>query len=132
MFQIQPHFCHIQIGNPDALSSPSETVSNLHGTIVPSDVIDRGCGGTDQSRLVLEALPGQQFQVVMIDFYWSNSSMNDCSVKYGLVTDVESGQSVSLCGGKRRRTDVMVTHGHKLQLQFNSRSSTKFIIKYEG
>ena len=133
MFQVQPHFCHIQLGNPDAtVLVTSETVANLQGTIVPTDVIQRGCGGMDQRRLVLEALPGQQFDVEMIDFYWSNSTANDCSIKYGLVTDMQSGQSAELCGGKRRRVDVMQTLGHKLQLQFNRRSSAKFIIKYKG
>lgn len=130
MFQVQPHFCSIEL--LDKQSTPLDmTSSSLSGTIIPSQVLAGGCGG-ETNPLVLEALPGQQFYITMTDFYWSNRSASSCDLRYGTVYDFETRSSKNLCGGKRRDAEIMLSHGNKVKIVLHSTSKSKFLIQYEG
>ena len=127
---MQPHFCNIQLVDSEA-SQSDLSVSNLQGTIKPTQSLQSGCG-EDLNALVLEALPGQQFYITMLDFYWSNRSAQACDVIYGTLYDFERKESRNLCGGGRRNVEVMLTHGHRVKITFNTHSASKFVLQYEG
>ena len=124
------------------MTSHSGLISSLH-THRASCPAARGGGGGDSSVWILEAKPGQQIELTLIDFNWTSAvagARRSCTHTYGYVIDAESGEKRAICGGGRQRVRSLYTsegaQAHRVQLVLSQpppdRPAYNFLIHYTG
>ena len=139
MRQLTQGVCTLQLGSGDAHPHAPYPNPDLSGTLPPAAIAQAGCG-TDYRPLVLEAQPGQQIALTMLDFYATgngSSSMSrgasSCASVYGQLYDLESEQSQRICGGGgQRQTRVILTSAHRLQIKIELGAAAKFMLQFKG
>lgn len=118
--------CHI----PEKVSVPRTA-----GFIASSESVKSECG-LHESPWVLEAKPGQQIKISLLDFDWDNTTDMDenCKVNYGYILDLESDDVINICGRGAREKVVFTSVGHEVQIVLNAENVQKyrFLLKYEG
>ena len=101
----------------------------------------RSCG-LHNTPWILQAKPGQQIAITLLDFSWTNINKTNtnegnsdrCPNSYGYILDIESDDVVSLCGGGVREKHLYLSTSHIVQVVLDSLALQKysFLIAYKG
>ena len=103
--------------------------------------IDTSCG-LHESPWILEAKPGQQVTIDLIDFTWKNKTSgsnpsyrhSSCDINYGYILDMETDDVINICGGGDREKRVYESSGNRVQIIIEGSvlGSHQFVIKFKG
>lgn len=131
----------IAVINEDHTCTISATVFPSH---ISSLVISRHDCGSELHPWLIQADPGQQIAVSIMDFSYftgmpedttgaGSSSPNAC-VSYGYVLESRGNRNISICGGRHRMTFVYESTSNLLQIVLWNRNSDyeKFIVRFHG
>ena len=95
--------------------------------------------GLHNTPWILQAEPGQQINITLVDFSWNNNKSNTDNgyngrCNYGYILDVESDDVISLCGGREREKHLYLSTSHTVQVVLDSLALQKysFLIAYKG
>ena len=85
----------------------------------------------------LHAQKGQKIQLKLIDFAWTNQTVQDsnvCSKKYGYILNTNTDDIINICGGREKERIIYASEWHKLLIVFEGAllSDHRFLIGYEG
>ena len=79
----------------------------------------------------LEAEPGQQLNINIIDFAWNKHSNVTCPALYGHVINTLTNQRTAVCGQGQRIKSIYTSDHHVVQLELKN-TNNYFIIQVEG
>lgn len=91
------------------------------------------CFSQDTSHLLINASPGQQINITLIDLQFNKNDQSHSCVNYGEIEDLHTKQGSSLCGGKSRISHVILSNSHMMRLKLNSNfKEQNFILQMNG
>ncbi|ELT99576.1 hypothetical protein CAPTEDRAFT_224073 [Capitella teleta] len=122
-------------------SSPIRLTASRSGTTLSGFHLRQSpCNGAFRSlSITVTSKPGQQINVTFVDFAWDirnvmpeAQSLPACII-YGSVKDLQTGRTEQICGGQRRKHEVMLSLGNQLQLTLQPISDNRpFAIMFKA
>ena len=110
-----------------------ETDSNIR--YVSSLVSRNKSCGFHNSPWILKSKPGQQIEISLLDFSWTNTSGDgNCFKSYGYILDVESDDVINICGGTWREKHLYRSGSNSVQIVLDQVAvqGNYFLIAYKG
>jgi hypothetical protein len=82
-------------------------------------------------QLQVQARPGQQINVTLIDFMWG-SGRSGCHA-YGHITDQQTGRQTTICGGQQRMNNLMLSISSTIFISVDRLDDDeRFLLKIQG
>ena len=99
-------------------------------TIVSSGNLNQCASSKD---VTFAAQPGQQLNISAIYFDWDQSSSSHCRQSYGRIQDSLSSNSASICAGRERDAQLMVSNGNMVDINLNRGADRgSFLLRFTG
>ena len=103
--------------------------------ILSSDTTLNSDCGSEAAPWIIQAKPGQQINITLIDFYWGDQkSKETCLVEYGYIIDGETSDIATICGGSDRIKHLQVSKGSMIQVALRQETLVehRFLLEYSG
>ncbi|ELT99577.1 hypothetical protein CAPTEDRAFT_201732 [Capitella teleta] len=84
-----------------------------------------------QGNVVLQAKPGQQINVTLMDFTWGMPSSSGCT-SFGTISDYQTGRTRSICGGQTREEEVMLSISSTVLITPPDSGSHRFLYRVQA
>ncbi|ELT99578.1 hypothetical protein CAPTEDRAFT_201733 [Capitella teleta] len=101
-------FSCLPVTNVNPICQANQVMRATHSEqYISSDDISKSYCARIGRRLEVQAKPGQQINITLIDFMWG-SSRSGCNA-YGHITDQQTGRQTTICGGQTRKNNLMLS-----------------------
>ena len=126
----------VYVPKRDRCRAPERIVAHKKSAYLSSKTSLQTFCGVHESPWILEAKPGQQIELTLIDLSWTNNSesRSRCPLNYGYILNMDSDDVIKICGGIKAEQILYSSVGHRIQivLEMTSVQNYNFLIKFQG